>query len=158
MQRCANPMRRVSVNPPRHVRRLCSLAPLRPSSQGRVTTTFRFWRTSSRPRRASANARTPPRRAKCGVGRLSGYRGARRTLVADCAAVFARLRPPNQHAAIPIDLDGLCAPQGELAITTSCPLVLSPSIVVVGVPCSTSVFSPSKKKRGASIACCTSMP
>ena len=35
--------------------------------------------------------------------------------------------------------------------------VLLPT-VAAGVPCSTIVCSPSKKKRGASIACCTSMP
>src|SRR5215831_10701346 len=58
--------------------------------------------------RVSADARAPPRRTKCGVSCLSSYRSARRTLIAERATVLARLRATDQHAAIPIDLDGLC--------------------------------------------------
>ena len=53
----------------------------------------------------------------------------------------------------------VCAPpHGVNASATSWPRALSPSMVAAGVPVSTTVFSPSKKKRGASMACCTSMP
>jgi len=38
--------------------------------------------------------------------------GARRTLIAECATVLARLRATDQHAAIPIDLNGLRATPG----------------------------------------------
>src|SRR5262249_56484773 len=50
MQRCANPIQRVTVNTLRHVPWLCSLAPLRYSSQGRPITMSRFWLSLSRPR------------------------------------------------------------------------------------------------------------
>src|SRR5215471_3057821 len=44
------------------------------------------------------------RRVSC----LSGYSSTRRTLIAECATVLARVRATDQHAAIPINLDGLC--------------------------------------------------
>jgi hypothetical protein len=62
MQQCVNPMRRVSVNPPGHVQWLCLLAAVRRSSQEQAITTFRFWRSSLRPRtgiRKRANAAAP---------------------------------------------------------------------------------------------------
>src|SRR5262245_49302599 len=108
MQRCANPIQRVTVNTPRHVPWLCSLAPLRYSSQGAQLPCPASGSACRDQGRVSANARAPPRRTKCGVSCLSSYRSARRTLIAERATVLARLRATDQHAAIPIDLDGLC--------------------------------------------------
>src|SRR5262245_42426069 len=50
-------------------------------------------------------------------------RSARRTLIAECATVLARLRAPDQRATIPIDLDGLRATPGRAChshIVSSC--------------------------------------
>src|SRR4029077_1051288 len=64
-------------------------------------------------RPASADPRTPPRRTRNGIGRLSRRRRADHRLISECAAVLARLRAPDQHAAVPIDLDGLRAAPGR---------------------------------------------